>query len=487
MTLPFWQTKQVPPPESQNSGLKRVFGPWRLIAMGVGVTVGTGLFSLTGVAAGQNAGPAVIISFLIAAIAASFAGLCYAELAGMLPSGGSAYAYAYAGLGEIVAWIIGWDLILEYTVGAAAVASSASGYIASLLKGWNLIIDPRLLAPPMTDVVMPDGHTAHAWCNAPGMLLLFIITLMLMRGTNFSVRLNSLVVLVKILVIVGLIIVCTPFVDTSNFHPFIPANTGKFGEFGISGIMRAAGMAFFAYVGIDIVSTAAQDTKNPQRNMPIGILGSLLTCAVIYVVFSTILLGVVDYRALAHDPSPVATAMDKIHMPWMAVLVKIGITFGFISVLFGLLIGQSRIAMNMADDGLLPPFLARLHKGTSTPWTAHIITAATAAVLTGCVPIATLGEMTSIGTLLAFVIVCAGVTALRFRAPEAPRSFQVPGGPFAVPLLGIISCGIVMGSMSPLTWMRLILWLAVGFCVYFAYGIRKSRLRNNSTKQGGNL
>ncbi|MCX5619900.1 APC family permease [Bombella pollinis] len=481
MTTPLLQRKPVAPPTNHPNGLKRVFGPWRLIMMGVGVTVGAGLFSLTGVAAGQNAGPAVVISFLIAAIAASFAGLCYAELAGMLPAGGSAYAYAYAGLGEIIAWIIGWDLILEYTVGAGAVASSASGYIASLLKGWNILIDPRLLNPPLTTLTLPNGQTAHAWCNLPAMLILFVITLLLMRGTNFSARLNALVVFIKLLVIVGLIIVCTPFVDVSHFHPFIPQNTGSFGHFGVSGIMRAAGMAFFAYIGIDIVSTAAQDTSNPQRNMPIGILGSLLLCAIIYVVFSTILVGVVDYHLLAHDPSPVATAMDKIHLPWMAVLVKIGITFGFISVLFGLLIGQSRIAMNMAEDGLLPSFLGRVHKGTRTPWTAHIITACAAALLAGCVPIATLGEMTSIGTLLAFVIVCAGVTALRFRAPNAPRSFRVPGGPVLIPFSGIITCGIVIASMSPLTWARLLIWLAIGFVIYFAYGIRKSKLRNKSS------
>lgn len=487
MKMPFWQTKPVSDLANQSAGLKRVFGPWRLIAMGVGVTIGAGLFSLTGVAAGQNAGPAVTISFLIAAIAASFAGLCYAELAGMLPSGGSAYSYAYAGLGEIIAWIIGWDLILEYTVGAAAVASSASGYVASFLKGWGILIDPRLLNPPMTPVTLADGSPAHAWFNAPTVIILSAITLLLMRGTNISVRVNTAVVIIKVLIITSLIAVCAPFVDTSHFHPFIPENTGEFGHFGVSGIMRAAGMAFFAYIGIDIVSTAAQDTKQPQRNMPIGIIGSLIACATVYVIFSSMLIGITDYHSLANDPSPVATAMDHIHMPWMASLVKAGITLGFISVLFGLLIGQSRIAMNMAEDGLLPPIFARVHKSTKTPWTAHIITAVASSALAACVPIATLGEMTSIGTLLAFIIVCAGVTALRFKASETQRSFRVPGGPFVIPTLGILSCGIVMVSMSGLTWLRLLIWLALGFLIYFTYSIRNSKLRNNSIKADRNL
>ncbi|MXV57189.1 MULTISPECIES: APC family permease [unclassified Saccharibacter] len=476
MSMPIWRTKSIDHLTGQQSGLKRVFGPWRLIAMGVGVTVGAGLFSLTGVVAGQNAGPAVTLSFLIAAIAASFAGLCYAELAGMIPAGGSAYAYAYTGLGEGAAWIIGWDLILEYTVGAAAVASSWSGYLASLLKGWGLAIDPRLLAIPGTPVTMPDGSTAHAWFNAPSIFIICAITALLMRGTSESVRFNTLVVIFKVLVITGMIVACIPFIHLANYHPFIPPNTGEYGHFGFSGVMRAAGMAFFAYIGIDIVSTAAQDTKDPQRNMPIGILGSLAACAFIYIVFSTMLIGIVDYHRLANDGSPVATAIDQVHMPWLAVLVKIGVTLGYISGLFGLLIGQSRIMHNMSYDGLIPSAFSRLNKRTQTPWTAHILTAIASSVLAATMPIGALGAMTAIGTLLAFIIVCAGVTALRLRSPHTPRRFRVPGGPFLIPALGIISCGIVMGSIDAATWERLVVWLILGVFIYVIYGMRHSHL-----------
>ncbi|MXV44275.1 amino acid permease [Saccharibacter sp. 17.LH.SD] len=482
MSMPLWRTKPIAPHTDQQDGLKRVFGPWRLIAMGVGVTVGAGLFSLTGVVAGQNAGPAVTLSFLIAAIAASFAGLCYAELSGMIPAGGSAYAYAYAGLGEGTAWIIGWDLILEYTVGAAAVASSWSSYLASLLRGWGIIIDPRLLAPPSTPVTMPDGSTAHAWFNAPSIIIICAITALLMRGTSESARFNTLVVMLKILVITSMVVACVPFIQLSHFHPFIPPNQGEFGHFGPSGILRAAGMAFFAYIGIDIVSTAAQDTRDPQRNMPIGILGSLAACAVIYIIFSTMLVGVVDFHTLANDPSPVATAMDTVHMPWLAAIVKIGVTLGYISGMYGLLIGQSRIALNMARDGLIPPAFGRLNKRSQTPWTAHILTAIASSILAACLPIGALGAMTAIGTLLAFVIVCAGVTALRLRNPDVPRRFRVPGGPFLVPALGILSCGVVMASIGTMTWVRLLIWLVLGLVIYFTYSIKHSHLHNTPSR-----
>lgn len=478
MTSPLWRTKPVATEARASSGLKRVFGPWRLIAMGVGVTIGAGLFSLTGVAAGQYAGPAVTLSFLIAAIAASFAGLCYAELAGMLPSGGSAYSYAYTGLGEGIAWIIGWDLILEYTVGVAAVASSWSGYSASLLKSWGLIIDPRLLAPPMSPVVLPNGEHVHAWFNAPSVIILAGVTLMLMRGMSQSSRLNTVVVAIKTLVIIAMIVACFPFVQLSHFHPFIPENTGNFGHYGFSGVMRAAGMAFMAYIGFDIVSTAAQDTHNPQRTMPLCILGSQAICVIIYVIFSAMLVGVIDFHTLANDPSPVATAMDAVHIPWLGLLVKAGITFGYIAVVYGLLMGQSRIVMAMSNDGLLPSFLGRLSAKSKTPNLTHILTFLVGAVMAGCLPIGVLANMASIGTLTAFIIVCAGVTALRYKAPNTPRYFRVPGGPFLIPALGVLSCGGVMLSMGALTWLRLILWLAVGAVIYATYSLHHSHLRN---------
>lgn len=476
MTSPLWRTKPITPTSTHQTGLKRVFGPWRLIAMGVGVTIGAGLFSLTGVASGQYAGPAVVISFLIAAIAASFAGLCYAELASMLPTGGSAYSYAYAGLGEGIAWVIGWDLILEYTVSVAAVASSWSGYSTSLLKNIGVQLDPRLLAPPMTPVTLANGATAHAWFNAPGVIILAVVTLLLMRGMTQSSRINTAVVFIKLFVIVAMIVACLPFVKASHFHPFIPLNTGEFGHFGLSGVVRAAGMAFIAYIGFDIVSTAAQDTKNPQRTMPLCILGTQAICAVIYVVFSAVLVGVIDFHTLANDPSPVATAMDIVHTPWLSLLVKAGITFGYIAVVFGLLMGQSRIIMSMSHDGLLPSCFGRLSPRSRTPHLTHILTFIVGSLLAGCFSIETLANMASIGTLSAFVIVCAGVTALRYKAPDAPRYFRVPGGPFVVPMLGVLSCGGVMLSMGWVTWLRLIVWLIVGTIIYLTYGLHHSHL-----------
>lgn len=474
----LWRVKSLT--HNQNmTGLKRVFGPWHLIALGVGVTIGAGLFSLTGVAAGQLAGPAVMISFLISAIACGFAGLCYAELAGMISSGGSAYSYSYASLGEVIAWTIGWDLILEYTVGAAAIASSWASYFASLLRGWGIMIDPRLLATPGTSVTLPDGSVVQAWFNAPAVFIVWIMTALLMRGTSEASKFNTVIVTIKLSVIACVIIACTPFVHMGNYHPFIPPNEGHFGAFGWSGIMRAAGLAFFAYLGFDIISTTAQDTRDPQRNIPIGMLGSQIICGLVYVVFSAILVGVVSYRTMADDPSPVATAMDTVHMPWLASLVKLGVTIGYLAVIYGLLLGQSRICMAMAHDGLVPGALAKLNAGTRTPWTAHLLTALAASVLAAILPIAALGNMTSIGTLLAFIIVCIGVVVLRLKRPEAKRVFRVPGGPFLVPALGILSCGAVMASIDGVTWLRLIIWLIAGAIIYSFYGLHHSHLRHH--------
>ncbi|KXV48190.1 amino acid transporter [Gluconobacter albidus] len=475
MTTPLWRTKPVSSAADSQTGLRRVLGPWQLVALGIGVTIGAGLFSLTGVAAGQNAGPAVTLSFVIAAVACGFAGLCYGELAGMIPSGGSAYSYAYASMGELIAWMIGWDLVLEYTVGAATVASSWSGYLASLLGGWGLPIDPRLLAPPLTPVTLSDGTITTAWFNLPAACALWIVTALLMRGVSESAKVNTAVVIIKLAVVVIVIVVCAPHVHMANYHPFIPENTGTFGSFGFSGVMRAAGMAFFAYLGFDIVSTAAQDSRNPARNIPIGIIGSLLICSVVYVIFSLVLTGVVNYRLMANDPSPVATAIDTAHLPWVASLVKLGITSGYVSVLFGMLLGQARIFLVMSHDGLLPALFARLNTRTRTPWTSHLLFAVLTSLLAALVPIGVLGNMTSIGTLLAFIIVCASVPVLRRTQPEAPCQFRVPGGS-VIPVLGILSCGAVMVSLDRLTWIRLVVWLVIGLVVYFAYGIRNSRL-----------
>lgn len=469
--------------DSPRTSLKRVLGPWQLVALGVGITVGAGLFSLTGLAAGQYAGPAVGLSFLISAIACSFAGLCYAELSGMLPVGGSAYSYSYAALGEFAAWMIGWDLILEYTVAVATVASSWSGYIASLMADWNIIIDPRFLAPPMTNMAMPDGHMAHAWFNAPSIIILVVITLLLMRGTQLSSRVNSFLVFLKLLVIATVIILCLPLIRAEHYIPYIPANTGSFGHFGISGLMRAAALVFVAYVGFDAVSTAAQDTRNPQKNVPLGIIGSLIATALIYVIFSSVLIGVVDYRTLANDPNPVATVIRQLHQPWIATFIKIAITLSYGAVIYGMLLGQSRIAMTMAEDGLIPISWARLHQKTRTPWTAHILTGTASAFLAACLPISTLGDMTSIGTLLAFIFVCLSTIRLRYTHPDTPRLFQLPGGAWIIPLLGILSCSIVILSMTPATWLKFALWMCLGLLLYVTYGYRKSLLSRQAGEE----
>ncbi|MDF7674617.1 amino acid permease [Acetobacteraceae bacterium ESL0709] len=476
MNHAFLRRKPINNDNANQSGLERIFGPWHLILLGVGITVGSGLFSLTGVAAGQHAGPAVILSFLIAPIACGFAGLCYAELAGLISSGGSAYSYTYSSIGEVAAWSVGWNLVLEYTVGAAAVASSWSGYLASLLRGWGIVLDPRLTAPSFTQVTMPDGSQTEAWFNVPSLLILFCITLLLMRGTTESSRINIVVVIIKMFVIVSVITVCLPHIQHDNYEPFIPPNTGEFGHFGFSGVMRAAGMAFFAYLGFDIVSSATADTKNPQRNIPIGVIGTLVICSLIYVAFAAVLVGVVNYRSMVNDANPVATAIDMVHMPWLATLVKLGVTLGYISVLYGMLLGQSRIALTMSQDGLLPPFFGKVNQKTRTPWNAHILCFLMAGLLAGTFSISTLGNMTSIGTLFAFIVVCCGVIILRHREPNLDRLFRVPGGTFLVPILGILSCGAVMVSLDGGTWIRLLGWWAIGMIVYALYGSKKSLL-----------
>jgi APA family basic amino acid/polyamine antiporter len=461
------------PPES--SGLRRVLGPWTLLALGVGATIGAGLFSLTGIAAGQNAGPAVTLSYVIAAIACGFSGLCYCELAGMIPISGSAYSYAYVAMGELIAWIIGWDLILEYAVGVAAVSVSWSGYATSLLAEWGLRLPPRLTATPLQTLRLPDGGAASGLANLPAIFIIVLVSLLLIRGTSASARLNTAIVAVK-LGVIALFIGCgIPWIDTANYHPFLPPNDGTTGHFGFSGVMRAAGTVFFAYLGFDALSTTTQETRNPRRDMPIGILGSLLVCTLVYVCFSLVLTGIVNYTAMADDPAPVATAIDRTHIGWLQIAIKLGVICGFTSVLLLMLLGQSRIFFVMSKDGLLPPVFSRLHPRFATPWLSNLFFMALTSLFAAFLPIDELGRMTSIGTLLAFVIVCASVPVLRRAAPTLERPFRVPGGAL-IPALGILSCLGVMVSLDLLTWVRLLVWLAIGLAIYAGYGRRHSRL-----------
>ncbi len=479
-TVSLWRRKSVDQLDEDagaddGHGLKRALGPGALVALGIGVTIGAGLFSLTGIAASQDAGPAVVLSYLIAAVGCAFAGLCYSELASMIPIAGSAYTYAYATMGEFVAWIIGWDLVLEYAVGGATVAVSWSSYLVKLLGGFGISLPPRLRASPFETVHLAGGGTASGLVNLPAAFIIVAASLLLIRGVAESTRVNNVIVVVKLLVIVAVVGVGVSYIKTANYVPFIPPNDGTFGHFGLSGIMRAAGTIFFAYIGFDAVSTAAQEAKNPARDMPIGILGSLAVCSLAYVLFAGVLTGMLNYKAMLNDASPVASAIDLTPYPWLKIAVTVGILCGFSSVVLVLLLGQSRVFYAMSKDGLLPGLFSAIHPRFRTPWRSNLLFMVLTGLLSAFLPIAQLGSMTSIGTLLAFIIVSAGVLVLRVREPERPRSFRVPFGPL-VPVLGVVTCLAIMASLDGLTWIRLLVWLLIGLAVYFGYGRRHSRL-----------
>jgi len=463
---------------SDTSGLKRVLGPWHLIFMGVGAIVGAGIFVITGHAAAQYAGPAVTLSFVLAGLTCSFAGLCYAEFASLIPIAGSAYTYAYSTLGEIFAWIIGWDLILEYSLGATTVAIGWSGYMVSFLETNLGVKFPAALASapyafnPQTGAWTKTG----ALVNLPAALIIGLITYILVIGIKESATVNSVIVFLKIAIILIFIGAGLFFIKPALWKPFIPPNTGQFGFFGLSGILRGAGVMFFAYLGFDAVSTAAQEAKNPKKDMPVGILGSLFACTALYIVFSLVLTGVVHYSKL-NVAAPVAVAIDAMRLVWLSPLVKIGAIVGLVSVMMVQLIGQPRIFFTMAKDGLLPPVMARVHPKHKTPYVTTIATGIAVGLAASVLPIGIVGELVSIGTLFAFVIVCGGVLVLRYTQPDLPRPFRTPLVPF-VPALGILSCIYLMTGLPRDTWIRLLVWMAIGLVIYFSYGIRESRQRH---------
>jgi APA family basic amino acid/polyamine antiporter len=484
-------------------GLKRVLGPLNLIALGIGAVIGAGIFVITGSAAAQFAGPAIALSFVLAGLGCAFAGLCYAELAALIPISGSAYTYGYASLGEFVAWIIGWDLVLEYAFSAATVASGWSANVISLLQDFGIHLPPQLIETPgrelyffqgrweLLTTLAPALHAAgvsadtlpHATAlfNLPAFLGICLVTTILVIGMRESANLNVVVVFIKVGTVLVFICVAAAFlwrhpqVAAQNWTPFIPPNQGSFGEFGWSGIARGAGSIFFAYIGFDAVSTAAQEAKNPQRDMPLGLLGSLAICTVLYLIVAFMLTGVLHYSQL-NVAAPVALAMDATGVRWGSWLVKAGSIAGLSTVMLTTLMGQSRIFYTMSRDGLLPAWASAIHPRFQTPWISSIVVGLFIAVFAAVLPISLLGELVSIGTLFAFIIVCIGVWVLRRRRPDLARPFRTPWVPL-VPLLGILISLLLMLSLPADTWLRLIIWLLLGVVIYFSYSRHHSRVQ----------
>ncbi len=462
--------------ESQGQ-LKRALSASNLVFLGIGAIIGAGIFVMSGQAAARFAGPAVVFSYVLAGLGCGFAGLCYAEFASMIPIAGSAYTYSYATLGELLAWIIGWDLIIEYLFAASTVAVGWSGYFCDFLRvNLGVTIPESLTNAPFKADGMQMVRTG-AIVNLPAVLLVVFLTLLLVRGIKESARFNGFIVLIKVAIVLLVIGFGLAHVTPDNWKPFIPENTGVTGHFGWSGIARGAAYVFFAYIGFDAVSTAAQEAKNPQRDLPIGILGSLGVCTLLYILMSLVLTGVAHFTTLDVD-HPVAKAIEAVPaLGWLGWFVKLGAIAGLASVVLVMLLGQPRIFFAMSRDGLLPPAFGKIHPRFQTPAFATVLTGSIAAILAGLFPLEILGELVNIGTLLAFVLVCAGVMVLRVRQPSLPRPFRTPLVPL-VPILGIVFCGGLMATLPWETWVRLLAWLGIGLLIYFGYGRRHSRVGN---------
>jgi basic amino acid/polyamine antiporter, APA family len=465
--------------ESSGNQLRRALNATHLTLLGIGGIIGTGIFVLTGTAAANHAGPALPLSFIVAGLGCTFAGLCYAEFAAMIPVSGSAYSYSYATLGEGIAWFIGWNLVLEYLFAVATVSVGWSGYAVSLLEQLHVHVPTMFSNAPFdtpmgkeTFEVMRTG----AIINVPAFLIVAMIATICYIGIRQSAAFNAVIVAIKVTVVLLFIIFGVSYINAANWHPFVPPNGGQFGLFGWSGVMAASGVIFFAYIGFDAISTAAQETKNPQRDMPIGILSSLVICTILYVIVSAVLTGMVKYNEL-DVAAPVALALDKYpSLHWLGIPVKFGAVCGMTSVMLVMTIAQARIFFAMARDGLLPPFFGRVHPRFRTPSTGTVITGVSAAVIGGLFPVRILGEMVAIGTLAAFVTVCIGILVLRRTRPDLPRPFRTPA-PWFTCIAGAVVCGAMMLSLGPATWLRLVIWTGIGVLVYAFYGYRHSRVR----------
>jgi APA family basic amino acid/polyamine antiporter len=467
-------TKPVQDAAVADSGLKRSLTATQLVMLGIGAVIGAGIFVLSGHAAAEHAGPAIVLSFIIAGIACAFAGLCYAEFAAMLPVSGSAYSYSYATLGEFVAWFIGWNLVLEYMFAASTVAVGWSGYLNSFLGHFGAALPESLAAAPLNVV---DGAIVYTGgiVNLPAVAIIAAVSGLCYVGITQSAFVNSIIVAIKVTVIVLFVAFAASYVNPDNWHPFIPENEGP-GKFGMDGVIRGASVVFFAYIGFDAVSTAAGEAKNPQRDMPIGILGSLAICTVIYIIVSLVLTGLLPYPELA-TPKPVATALE--HYPalgWLKLLVELGAIAGLSSVILVMLMGQPRIFLSMSNDGLLPKLFAKVHPKFQTPYLGTIIVGVFAAMLAGFLPIGLLGELVSMGTLLAFATVSIGVLVLRRTRPDLKRPFRVPAAPL-VCTLGAASCLYLFWKPFTEHWHLMTGWTAIGMVIYFTYGYRNSKVR----------
>jgi basic amino acid/polyamine antiporter, APA family len=452
--------------------LRRSLGPLSLVSLGVGGIIGAGIFTLTGIAAANNAGPGLIISFILAAIGCVFAGLCYSEFSTMIPIAGSAYTYAYATMGELIAWIIGWDLILEYSVGAATVSIGWSRTLVAFLKSVGITLPDRWAASPFQAITLPDGTNAHGIINLPAVLIVVLISLLLITGIRESADVNNVIVILKVSVILVFIGIGWMYIHPANLTPLIPPNAGEFGHFGYSGLVKGAGVIFFAYIGFDAVSTAAQEAKIPKRDMPIGIIGSLLVCTVLFILYTHVLTGIVPYSQL-DVAAPLSLALEQMPYHWLTIAMNLAVLAGLTSVMLVMLLGQSRVFFSMANDRLLPKAFRDVHPKFKTPWRCNLILMVFVSLFAAFAPISVVGEMTSIGTLFAFVIVCIGIILMRRSHPDTPRPFKTPLVPLT-PILGVLVCVVMMVGLGWTNWARLVGWMVVGLIIYFSYSRSRS-------------